>query len=119
MKRTRQNIETSDYILNFKDLTCYIKETKQTINANIEIDAAAESIWDMTKYNNSNTTHRLITLVEADGRNDIGKNGYSENSDLFTKGKVCSDLKWYDNTNAEFTIKVNDITTSKAIITIT
>lgn len=89
------------------------------INANIEIDAAAESIWDMTKYNNSNTTHRLITLVEADGRNDIGENGYSENSDLFTKGKVCSDLKWYDNTNAEFTIKVNDITTSKANITIT
>ena len=88
------------------------------IDATVELKDDDTSLWDMTKYNNSDTSHRLITLIEADGKNDIDNNGYSENSDLFIKGKVCSNLKWYDNTSAKFTLKVNDITTSKANITI-
>lgn len=63
MKRTRQNIETSDYILNFKDLTCYIKETKQTTNANIEIlEELSRSYWREEKRNHK--YNYMITSYE-------------------------------------------------------
>lgn len=77
------------------------------------------SIYDITKYNNSYTDHRLISLVEADGRNDIDDNGYSENSDLFKTGDIYNNAKWYDNSSAKFTIKVNSVDSLKANITIT
>ena len=88
------------------------------VDATIEIDNETEDIWTMTKYDNSYTSHRLISLIEADGRNNISYGDCSEDSDLFIKGKICSNLKWYDNTSASFTLIVNDITSSKANITI-
>ena len=88
------------------------------VDSTIELNNDDTSLWDMTKYNNSDTAHRLIRLVEADGKNNIDDMGYSENSDLFVEGNVCSNLKWYDNTSVKFTITVNEITTSKANITI-
>ena len=89
------------------------------INATTSLDGSETSLWEITKYNNSDTTYQLISLVEADGRNDILDMGYSENSDLFKASDICQNLKWCDNTNANFTLKVNTITNDIANITIT
>ena len=91
------------------------------INAELLSYNDASIIYAMTKYNNSDTTYRLITLVEADGRNDINNKGWSEDSDLFKAGDVYSTAKWHNNTSANFTMTVNSITTTanleKAVVT--
>ena len=66
----------------------------------------------MTKYNNSDTTYRLISLIEADGKNNIGNKGWSSDSDLFKAGSTYSGAKWHNNTSANFTMTVNSITTT-------
>lgn len=77
------------------------------------------SVFDVTKYNNTDSSHRLISLVEADGRSDIDNNGYSENSDLFQVNDTLTNVKWYTGEKAAFTITVTSITSTKATITIT
>lgn len=76
------------------------------------------SIFELTKCNNSYTEHLLIKLVEADGRNDIESGGYSEDSDLFSVGDTFSNVKWYDKSDAGFSVKVNYIENGQANITI-
>ena len=76
------------------------------------------SIYELTKFNNSYTDHLLIKLIEADGKNDIESGDYSENSDLFGEGESYTNIKWYDNSSAGFTIKVNYIENGTANITI-
>ena len=88
------------------------------IDATLNNPADCWSIYELTKYNNSYTNRLLIKLIEADGRNDILNNGYSENSDLFSAGEVYTNIKWYDNSNAGFSIKVNYIENGSANITI-
>lgn len=63
-------------------------------------------IWEIYANNNSDTTNKLISLVEADGGNDIANNEYSANSDLFAVGKTISGLKWYDGTEVKATVKI-------------
>ena len=88
------------------------------VNAELNKPEDCYSIFELTKYNNSYTSKRLITLIEADGQNDISKNGYSENSDLFQTGDEYSPSRWYDYSYCGFTIKVNSITSTSANITI-
>lgn len=77
------------------------------------------SIFDVTKCNNTDSSHRLISLVEADGRGNIDNNGYSENSDLFQVNDKLANVKWYTGEKAKFTVTVTSITSTKATITIT
>lgn len=83
-----------------------------------------DSIFNITLYNNAKTDHKLISLVEADGNNDIENNsfdeygGLSENSDLFQAGDFFSGT-WYDGTSGGFTVTVTSITDQGAEITIT
>lgn len=63
-------------------------------------------IWEIYANNNSDTTNKLISLVEADGNNDIAKGNVSSNSDLFAVGKTISGLKWYDGTAVKATVKI-------------
>ena len=63
-------------------------------------------IWEIYKNNNTDTTHKLIALVEADGKGDITSGGSSGNSDLYAGGKTISGLKWNDGTSAKFSAKV-------------
>lgn len=77
------------------------------------------SIFDITKYNNSYSQHKLISLVEADGKNDILKGDLSSNSDLFKVNSTYSNSKWYDNSSTNFTVKVDAINENNATITIT
>lgn len=77
------------------------------------------SVFDVTKYNNTDTAHKLIALVEADGRNDIQYGGYSENSDLFQTGQELTNISWYTGKKVGCTITVDSINAQKAVITIT
>lgn len=88
------------------------------IDSTLNDPADCWSIFELTKYNNSYTDHLLIKLVEADGRNDIELGYSSENSDLFSAGDSFVNIKWYDKTNAGFSVKVNYIENGQANITI-
>ena len=79
-----------------------------------------DSIWEITEYDNSYTAHKLIKLIEADGRNDIESTigsiygGHSEDSD-FVQANDCIELKGYGGTIAT-TMTGNQITTDGANI---
>ena len=77
-----------------------------------------DCIWDITEYNNAGSKYKLVKLVEADGRNDIDNEKYSTNSDLFSAGKVISNLKWNDGKSLGITITVKSISSEKATIVI-
>lgn len=87
------------------------------IDATLKDPADAWYIWDIYQYNNSSTDHKLISLVEADGENNIEKeNAYSENSDLFQVNDTFKNVTWYDGTNANFELKVVSINDTEAVI---
>ncbi len=92
------------------------------IDARLKSASDAHGIWEIYRFNNTDTSHKLIKLVEADNNNDIERSGEAENDDLFHTGEVFRNVKWYDNTNANFEIVVNSImenpTMSSASITI-
>lgn len=77
------------------------------------------SVWDVYKYNNSTTNHKLISLVEADGGNHINKDELSSNSDLFKVNDTFKNAKWYDGTSTNFELKVISINTEEAVIEVT
>lgn len=76
------------------------------------------SIYEMTKYNNSYTDKKLISIIEADFDNTVLKGDYSENDDLFQVGDILSSYKWSDGTSINFSISINNISNDKASITI-
>ena len=88
------------------------------VNAKLNDPENCYSIFELTLYNNSYTDKRLISLIEADGKNDIDDNGYSENSDLFKAGSTITSLKWDDGTIINFKIIINSINSKEANITI-
>lgn len=87
------------------------------IDATLKDPADAWYVWDIYKYNNSSTEHKLISLVEADGKNNIeNENAYSEDSDLFQVNDAFKNVTWYDGTNANFELKVISMNESEAVI---
>lgn len=88
------------------------------VNSTLNSPSDCYSIFELTLYNNSYTSKRLISLIEADGKNDINQNQYSSDSDLFYVGDSYTPLKWQDNTSCGFTITVNSLSNEIANITI-
>ena len=89
------------------------------VDATLNTKEECYSIYELTKFNNTDTDHKLISLVEADGRGDILNSGSSSASDLFTAGKTYSGSKWYSGEATGFTITVDSMSASQATITIT
>ncbi len=78
------------------------------------------SIWEIYQSNNSDTSHKLISLVQASGSNSIEENNdYSSNSDLFKEGTSFTNAKWYNNTACNFTLTFNKVENNQAVVTIT
>lgn len=81
------------------------------------------SIWDIYQFNNSDTSHKLISLVEADKGNDIigttPEGGWSEDSDLFQENDSYLFDNWYDGTKPNFALTVISISNGEAVIQIT
>ena len=95
------------------------------ISAGLNTYQNADTVYTVYKNNNSDTFHKLIKLIEADGRNDITNtrdSDYglpSENSDLFKVNQMLQNYTWYDGTPVDFSLIVNTITTSEATFTVT
>lgn len=79
-----------------------------------DLASSVNSIWEAFENNNSDTKYKLISLVEADGRNDIIGGGESSSSDLFAVGKTISGLKWNDGTADGFTVSIDGVTGGNA-----
>ena len=67
-----------------------------------------EGILDIYAHNNSEASDRLIRIVEADGRNDIDNNYWTDSDDLFKTGDSLM-LRWYDGSLAGWTVTVGAI----------
>lgn len=72
------------------------------------IDARLDK-WGNCLYNNSNTDHKLVRLMEADGLEDIEKGNNANAGDYYTPGKTFSPAStpssfWYDGTPSGFTV---------------
>jgi len=88
------------------------------VTATLDSSQNMTAAYDVTKYDNSDTKYQVISLVEADGKNDITKYGSaSSNSDLFQVNGTISP-KWNDKTSCGFTITVTSINSTEATITI-
>lgn len=78
------------------------------------------SIWEVYQSNNSDTTHKLISLVQASGSNSIeSENAYGSDSDLFKVGTSFTNAKWYDSTACNFNLTFDKVENNKAVVTIT
>ncbi len=86
------------------------------IDATKNDPSEAWSIWDVYKYNNGTASHKLISLVEADGGNHVEQNELSSNKDLFKVNDTFKNAKWYDGTAANFELKVISINNEEAVI---
>lgn len=89
------------------------------VDSRLNSPTDVSSVWEVYKYNNTDTNHKLIKLIQADGMNEIeNKNEYSDNGDLFQVNDKFTNIKWYDNSNCKFEIIVNSISAENAQITI-
>lgn len=89
------------------------------INATLNTKELASETWTITLYNNSDSTNKLISLIEADGNNDILSGELSENDDLFQVNDVYDNAIWHDGTNASFILEILSLTKDYATIQIT
>lgn len=87
------------------------------VDATLKTSLRDTAVYDMTNNNNSYSSKKLISLIEADGNNSIQKGNYTSNSDLFKKNTTLSP-KWNDGSNCDFVIIINDIQTNQASVTI-
>lgn len=74
-------------------------------------------VIDIFQYNNGNTSHKLIQLVEADGNNDILNDEFANDNDLFKQGDSLK-LTWYDGEVTNITITVTELTNTNCKITV-
>ena len=89
------------------------------IDATLNSPSNVGGVWEVYKYNNTDTNHKLIQLVQADGLNEIeNDNAYGDNEDLFQVGDSFKNITWYDGSVCNFEIFVNNIGTDNAQITI-
>lgn len=79
--------------------------------------------YTIFNYNNTDTTHKLIDIIEADMNESIEAYEVVENSDLFQEGdilnqNVYSDYEWYTGEDLGFIVSIDSITEEEATISI-
>lgn len=79
--------------------------------------------YSVFSFNNSDTDHKLIKLIEADGNYSIEKTGVADNADLYRPGDIFGKTsypgyRWYDRTLINFTVEIISISDDEAIIMI-
>ncbi|MFA7144147.1 MAG: hypothetical protein WC088_02670, partial [Candidatus Izemoplasmatales bacterium] len=78
-----------------------------------------------TIFNNSDTEHKLIMIIEQDRNSGIDETGWAENSDLFRFGdffnsNTYTDADWYQDSFGlmNFSISIGMITNRSVSISI-
>ena len=83
-----------------------------------------DAYWDPYVCTNSSGSHPLICLVEADGDQSIPDTSlypdgnWAEDSDLFHEGDALEGFCWYDGTPLGFTLRVESLSDSQAILVV-
>jgi len=106
--------------LNFKDRYSGFSTSGVLI---YHVDARIGSGYDensayytIFNYNNTDTAHKFIDIIEADGRNDIDQGNGATNTDLFQvgmvfRGSIFPNYDWFQATQSmNFTIEVTEKT---------
>ncbi len=88
------------------------------IDSNIGSQKNLNGYYTIFSFNNSDTKHKLIKMIEADKNNSIAKTGLASNNDLFSYGSKLDQIYNYDNELFNYTIKVTSIEET-ATITVT
>ncbi|MBE6130329.1 MAG: hypothetical protein E7183_01205 [Erysipelotrichaceae bacterium] len=78
-------------------------------------DEEVYGAYEIYKYNNTDTAHKLIKLVQASGKNTIEKNELSCDDDLFSLNKNYTLNSWYNNKNLSFTFNAAMIYGSSSV----
>ncbi len=115
----------ADYL--FTKSAVRIMQIDSTFNFNFDIASDRSAFM----YNNSDTSHKQIRYIEANGTFDIEKTTdtntiYADNEDLFDAGEYFEvsstkwkNLTWYDGSKMDFRITIDSIVNGVATITIT
>jgi len=80
--------------------------------------------YTIFNYNNTDTAHKFIDIIEADGRNDIDQGNGATNTDLFQvnnvfRGTIFPNYDWYQTAqDMNFTIEITEKTATKTTIDI-
>jgi M6 family metalloprotease-like protein len=77
--------------------------------------------YSIFNYNNTDTEHKLIDIIEADMDESIEENGWVYNSDLFQVGDILNDnvypnYTWYDGRPFEYVVSIDLITDEYVLI---
>lgn len=97
----------------------YSENGLKIYHVDADLKTNPDSITDITEMNNTDTRYKLISILEADGNNNITSgDGYFENGDLYQPGDKLIDYKWHDKSLLEYDIYVKYIEGYKIIIEI-
>lgn len=91
------------------------------------VDARIDNGWDdqsmyysIYNYNNTDTSHKLISIVEADGDDSVSDTTWVENDDLFDVNDTYEISQWFkaftSNDNVE--ISIDSMTSTSVTVTI-
>ncbi|MBO6263694.1 MAG: hypothetical protein J6N93_05440 [Clostridia bacterium] len=80
-----------------------------------DFDEEVDTEIDITLYNNGGASRKLITLVCADGSDEIDTTDDYEVSDkdLYAAKRVITGLKWYDGTDVGVTVTIGEFTSAE------
>ncbi len=94
------------------------------VNSTLNTTSNIYNMWSIPRQNNTDTTVKLLKLLEADMRNDIESTlnsdygEYSENSDLFQVGSHLSNYRWSDGSYLNLTFNIHSITANGVDLTV-
>lgn len=87
---------------------------------NDSYDEASQTYGYFTifSFNNSDTEHKLISLIEKDGNNSIISTEFASNSDLFFAGDKLKGITNHSSITKDITVTIDSITAENATVTI-
>ena len=86
------------------------------IDATLNSKRNMEDAWSITKYHNcSSSSHKLISLVEADNNNSISKGRLATANDYFKANSTFNFGKWYNNKSVGFVVNIGELKDTASI----
>ena len=85
------------------------------IDSNLGNPKNLSGYYTIFSFNNSDTEHKIIEMIEKDNNRSINRTGVASNSDLFTVGSSLNYIYNHDNVKYDYTIQVTSIQTTATI----
>ncbi|MGD9604852.1 MAG: immunoglobulin-like domain-containing protein [Bacilli bacterium] len=108
----------------FSEAGIRIYHVDATIDPNQGSPQNMDGYYSVFSYNNSDTNHKLIKMIEADGDYSIESTNRADNDDLYSVGDIFGktsypSYRWHNGDIIDFMIEVISITDTEATIKIT